>query len=382
MGVQGVLHRGDVLVSNGKIESVGNGMDTPSGYEVIEAEGRIVMPGMVDAHTHTGLIESGMGFEGDDINETSDPISPELRAVDGINPIDESFAEGCAAGVTTVATGPGSANPIGGTFAVVKTFGRTLDEMLVLNPVAMKIAFGENPKRVYANKTKTPMTRMATASLIRQWLSKAKEYSEAKERALNSRKTISLPAFDARLEALVPVVRGDLPVKAHAHRADDIMTALRIAEEFNLKITLDHCTEGHLLVPELVKANKGIIVGPSFLFKTKIEVRNRTFKTVKSLMDAGCLVAIMTDLPNSTLSFLPIAAGLAMREGLTETEAMACVTINPACILGLDNRLGSLEPGKDADLIIHDPHPFTDILSRNHLTMIEGRIVYRSDEAP
>lgn len=377
MGELGILSEGDLLVSNGMVEAVGHQFATPEGYEVIDAHGCVVMPGMIDAHCHAGLIESGLGFEGDDINETSDPITPDLRAIDGINPWDESFAEGCAAGVTTVATGPGSANPIGGTFAVLKTAGKTLDDMLVVQTLAMKMAFGENPKRVYANKSKGPVTRMATASLIRQWLSRAKEYVDGKDRAEDIGDKTLRPQYDSRLEALELVIRRKIPIKAHAHRADDILTALRIAKEFDVDITLDHCTEGHLIIPELVQSKKGVIVGPSFIFKSKIELRNRTFLTVKALVDAGCVVAIMTDLPCSPLSFLPIAAGLAMREGLTEEEAMACVTINPARILGLENRIGSLDPGKDADLLVHDLHPFTNLLGKNRLTMINGKIVYQ-----
>jgi len=378
MGPMGTITNGQVLIADGKILEVGKHLVTPDRFEVIDAGASIIMPGMIDAHCHAGLIESGMGFEGDDINETSNPVTPELRAIDGINFLDESFAEGCAAGVTTVATGPGSANPIGGTFAVLKTYGHTVEEMLVKHPLAMKMAFGENPKRVYANKSKSPVTRMATASIIRTWLSKAKEYAEKKDSAIKTGDPKLSPLFDAQLEALEMVIRKQIPIKAHAHRADDILTALRIAKEFDVDITLDHCTEGHMIVEELARSGKKMIVGPSFLFKSKIELRNRTFRTVKALVDAKCLVAIMTDLPCSPLSFLPVAAGMAMREGLSEIDAMACVTINPAKILGLENRLGSIEPGKDADVIIHDPNPFTDLLGKNHMTMINGNIVYRN----
>lgn len=378
MGPLGVIPQGELLVKEGKITAVGTDLQTPAGFTIIDARGLVVMPGMIDSHCHVGMIGAGVGWAGDELNEMSSPVTPELRAIDGINPLDESFLEGLQAGITTVATGPGSANVIGGTFAVLKTAGSTVDEMLVLQPLAMKMAFGENPKRVYGHKDKSPMTRMASAALIRTWLSKAAEYARKKDSALASADPKATPGYDSQLEALEMVIRRQIPIKAHAHRADDILTALRIAKEFNVDITLDHCTEGHLIAKELGGCGRGIIVGPSFLFKSKVELKNRTFKTVKALVDAGALVAIMTDLPCSPLSFLPTAVGMAIREGLSAQDGMACVTINPARILGLADRLGSLEVGKDADLLIHDPEVFTNLLSRNHLTMVDGRIVYEN----
>jgi imidazolonepropionase-like amidohydrolase len=376
MGKQGVIPNGEVLVVDGKIAAVGTALAVPQDCMVLDATGKIVMPGMIDAHCHAGMIEAGGGPEGNELNETASPVTPELRAIDGINPRCESFSDGYKAGITMVATGPGSANVIGGTFAVLKTYGRTVDDMVVKHPLAMKMAFGENPKRVYGGKDKSPVTRMASAAIIRTWLAKAKEYADKKDKSITLGDTDKAPAFDSQMEALELVIRKKIPIKAHAHRADDILTALRIAREFDVDITLDHCTEGHLIVEELGKCGKGIIVGPSFMFKSKPEVKNRTFETVKLLVEAGALVAIMTDLPCSPLEFLPTAAGMAIRAGLSEPDAMACITISAARILGLEQRVGSLEVGKDADLLIHDPEPLTNLLSRNRMTMIDGRIVF------
>ena len=260
-----VIEKGSILIDAGKIVRLGPDIEIPEGAEVIDAGGRSIYPGFIDAHCHVGLMESAIGFEGDDVNEMTDPVTPHMRAIDGFNPLDETVAEAMRAGVTTVAIGPGSANPIGGTFMAIKTCGHRVDDMVVKDPLAMKIAFGENPKRVYNAKSKTPMTRMGTAAIIREALGKAVRYMEQIDRAGDD--PSKLPAYDAKMEALLPVVRKQIPLKAHAHRADDIFTAIRIADEFGLDITLDHCTEGHLIAEDLAKIAPAII-GPSFGHKS------------------------------------------------------------------------------------------------------------------
>jgi imidazolonepropionase-like amidohydrolase len=349
-----VLEDSDLLIEEGKIAAVGKSIDG-EGAKSIDLSGKFITPGFIDAHCHIGLFEDSLGFEGDDGNEMTDPVTPQLRAIDAIYPTDRTFDEALAAGVTVAITGPGSANVIGGQFAAVKTFGRTVEEKLLSAPVAMKIAFGENPKRVYHGQRKSPSTRMATASILREALFKAKEYMEKKETAAgNSEKT---PAFDLKWEALIPVLKREIPLKAHAHRADDIMTAIRIAEEFGLRITLDHCTEGHLIADLLAAKGLPAIVGPSFSDRSKVELRNLTFETPGILAKAGVKIAIMTDSPVIPSQYLPLCAKLAVRNGLDAQEALKAITINPAEIVGIANRVGSLEAGKDADLVVFDRHP-------------------------
>lgn len=349
-----VLEDSDLLIEKGKIAAVGKSIDG-EGAKSIDLSGKFITPGFIDAHCHIGLFEDSLGFEGDDGNEMTDPVTPQLRAIDAIYPTDRTFDEALAAGVTVAITGPGSANVIGGQFAAVKTFGRTVEEKLLSAPVAMKIAFGENPKRVYHGQRKSPSTRMATASILREALFKAKEYMEKKETAAgNSEKT---PAFDLKWEALIPVLKREIPLKAHAHRADDIMTAIRIAEEFGLRITLDHCTEGHLIADLLAAKGLPAIVGPSFSDRSKVELRNLTFETPGILAKAGVKIAIMTDSPVIPSQYLPLCAKLAVRNGLDAQEALKAITINPAEIVGIANRVGSLEAGKDADLVVFDRHP-------------------------
>lgn len=349
-----VLEDSDLLIEEGKIAAVGKSIDG-EGAKSIDLSGKFITPGFIDAHCHIGLFEDSLGFEGDDGNEMTAPVTPQLRAIDAIYPTDRTFDEALAAGVTVAITGPGSANVIGGQFAAVKTFGRTVEEKLLSAPVAMKIAFGENPKRVYHGQRKSPSTRMATASILREALFKAKEYMEKKETAAgNSEKT---PAFDLKWEALIPVLKREIPLKAHAHRADDIMTAIRIAEEFGLRITLDHCTEGHLIADLLAAKGLPAIVGPSFSDRSKVELRNLTFETPGILAKAGVKIAIMTDSPVIPSQYLPLCAKLAVRNGLDAQEALKAITINPAEIVGIANRVGSLEAGKDADLVVFDRHP-------------------------
>lgn len=349
------LDGGDLLIVGGKIAAVGRGFAAAMDTQIIDLAGAHVTPGFIDAHCHTGMIEDSVGFEGNDSNEMIDPVTPQLRAIDGLFPADRGFDEALDVGVTTVITGPGSANVIGGQFAAVKTYGRTVEEKLINASVAMKVAFGENPKRVYSNQKKSPSTRMATAAILRETLFKAREYLQKQEAAIaNPEKA---PAFDFKLEAMIPVLKREIPLKAHAHRADDIMTAIRIAEEFGLRLTLDHCTEGHLISDILAAKGYPAIVGPSLTRRSKIELRNKTFETPGILAKAGVKVAITTDSPVIPLDYLPLCAKLAVKSGMEPFEALKAITINAAEIAGLAYRLGSLEPGKDADLVIFDDDP-------------------------
>jgi imidazolonepropionase-like amidohydrolase len=370
-----VIENGCILIEDGKIKEVGKNLVCPPNAEVIEADGKLVFPGFIDAHCHIGMWEEGMGFEGSDGNEMTDPVTPHLRAIDAINPKDEAFENAIKGGVTTAATGPGSANVIGGTFSVIKLHGDRIDDMIVKSPVAMKCAFGENPKRVYADKKQMPSTRMGTAAKLRETLAKAFEYRDKKAAAGND--SSKLPAYDIKLEAMLPVVNGEIPLKAHAHRADDIFTAMRIAKEFGVKLTLEHCTEGHLIASHLAKEGYSAIIGPSYGSKSKIELRNKTFETPKVMVEAGIKIAIMTDSPVIPLDSLPMAAALSHKAGLDEMEALKCITINPAEILGVEDRVGSIEIGKDADIVIWDRHPF-DLQAVVQFTIVDGKIVYKA----
>lgn len=369
-----VLENGSILIKDGKIVEVGADLVAPDNAEVIDAKGKMVTPGFIDAHCHLGLFEEGIGFEGSDGNEMVDPVTPQLRAIDAINPMDISFKEAYEGGVTTAVTGPGSANVIGGTFLALKTYGHRVDDMIIKDPVAMKIAFGENPKRVYNSQKKSPVTRMATASILRETLFKAKTYMDKKENAEDETKK---PDYDMKMEAMIPVLKREIPVKAHAHRADDIFTALRIAKEFNIDITLDHCTEGHLIADELAKEGKSAIVGPSFGSRSKFELQNKTFDTPRVLVEAGVKIAITTDSPVIPLQYLSLCAGLAHKAGLDEMEALKAITINAAEIIGLDKRVGSIEVGKDADIVIFEGNPIKDVDYQTYMTIIDGKIVFR-----
>ena len=368
-----VLKNSSIVVENGKIKAIGTDISIPEGAEIIDASGKLIFPGFIDAHCHVGMWEEAMGFEGSDGNEMTDPITPHLRAIDSINPADEAFRNALKGGITTAATGPGSANVIGGTFTVLKLYGDRVDDMILKETLAMKCAFGENPKRVYNEKKLMPSTRMGTAAKLREVLAKAVEYKNKIEDAAGDR--TKLPPYDMKLEALLPVVKGEIPLKAHAHRADDIFTSIRIAKEFGLKLTLDHCTEGHLIAGHLAKEGLPAIVGPSFGNKSKIELANKTFDTPKILNEAGVKIAIMTDSPVIPLEYLPMCAALAHKAGLDEMEALKCITINPAEILGIADRVGSLEIGKDADIVIWNGHPF-DIQSTVDKTIVDGKIVF------
>ena len=367
------IESGSVLIgSNGKIISVGTEICETAEMTVIDAGGRLVTPGCVEAHCHIGVHNSAMRWEGADYNESSDPVTPHMRAIDGINPIDETFDNAVSHGVTSACTGPGSANVVGGTFAAIKLSGKRIDDMIIKNPAAMKCAFGENPKGVYGQAgKKSPVTRMATAALLRELLAKTKNYAEAKENGKE-------PAFDMKFEAMIPVIKKEIPLKAHAHRADDIFTAIRIAKEFDVDLTLDHCTDGSLIADELAAEGYPAFVGPSFGAKTKIELRNKDFKTLSDLHAAGVPVSIITDAPVIPLEHLPMCAGFAISEGLPYEEAWKAITINPATALGIADRVGSLEEGKDGDVVIWDKDPLTEIGTKAYMTVINGKIVHRA----
>lgn len=371
------FERGCVLIENGKIVKVDEEIQVAEEARVIDAEGHWVLPGLVDAHCHLGLVEVGLGFGGMDVNEKTDPVTPQLCAIDGINPLDPCWQDAVQGGVTCVATGPGSTNTIGGQFAVLKTYGDCVDEMVIKAPLAMKCAFGENLKRAYGDKGKTPMTRMGNASLLRQTLKKAKEYGEKVDQGKESGKAV---AVDVKMEALLPVMKREMPLKAHAHRADDILTAIRIAKEFDLKLTLEHCTEGHLIARHIAKAGFPAVTGPSFGFPGKPEVVKKSLKTPKVLHEAGVLTAIMTDHPVVPIERLNLMAGLAMKEGLSFEDALAMVTVNPAKILGLDDRVGSLQAGKDADIVIWSGNPL-ELMSEPLVTIIDGEIVFEKADS-
>lgn len=367
---------GDVLVENGRIVAVGRRLKAPAGCRVIDARGLLVTPGLVEAHCHVGLHGEASRWEGSDINESSNPVTPHLRAIDGFRPDDEGVALALAAGVTTAVTGPGSANVVGGTFVAVKLFGRDVDEMVVRNPVAMKVAFGENPKGAYGqNGRKEPVTRMAVAGLLRETLSKARKYKADVAAAEREGKP---PPFDLRMEAMLPVIDGEIPLKAHAHRADDILTALRIADEFGVRITLDHCTDGALIADRLARAGRPCLVGPSFGCKSKQELAHKSFATAGVLDRAGVEVSIITDAPVIPLQYLPLCAGLAVKEGMKEESAWRAITLHPARAAGIADRVGSLEPGKDADLVLFEGDPLREIAARPRLVMVNGRIVFRA----
>ena len=376
MTMAGPAFVGDVAIENGKIVAVGQSLSY-SDAEVRDVTGMTVMPGIVDPHCHIGMWEDAMGFEGADGNECTNPITPELRAIDAINPYDRCFEEAAAGGVTTCVTGPGSANVIGGQFVAIKTYGDSVEDMVLRFPVAVKAAFGENPKRVYNGKNQTPSTRMATAALMRKALIEAQEYNEKLERG--NADPEKMPERNLGKEILARVIRRELPMKIHAHRADDILTAIRICREFKLRYTLDHCTEGHLITDKLKEALsedcEGIIVGPLLTDRSKIELKNLSFKAPKVLEQAGIEYAMMTDHPVTPEQYLPICTAVAVREGASEEGALKAITINAAKITGIADRVGSIEVGKDADIAVFSGHPF-DFRSRCVLTLVNGKVAH------
>ena len=376
MTMAGPAFVGDVAIENGKIVAVGQSLSY-SDAEVRDVTGMTVMPGIVDPHCHIGMWEDAMGFEGVDGKECTNPITHELRAIDAINPYDRCFEEAVAGGVTTCVTGPGSANVIGGQFVAIKTYGDSVENMVLRFPVAVKAAFGENPKRVYNGKNQTPSTRMATAALMRKALIEAQEYNEKLEKGKADPE--KMPERNLGKEILARVIRRELPLKIHAHRADDILTAIRICREFKLRYTLDHCTEGYLITDKLKEALsedcEGIIVGPLLTDRSKIELKNLSFKAPKVLEQAGIEYAMMTDHPVTPEQYLPICTAIAVREGASEEGALKAITINAAKITGIADRVGSIEVGKDADIAVFSGHPF-DFRSRCVLTLVNGKVAH------
>lgn len=392
----GVLEHGTVLMDEGRIVAVGVDVKIPAEAEVIDVTGKVVTPGLIDAHCHVGLMVDGVGYDENDVNESTDPVTPHMRALDAVDSQSPVFEELLAAGVTTVLTGPGSANLIGGQWACLKTVPRlTVDEMVLLEPAGMKMALGENPKRVYGGRKKAPSTRMGNAAVLREALVKAQEYGaqwqryeeelaayerESAENDANGKapKPPKPPSRDLKLEALVPVLKREMKARIHAHQANDILTAIRIAEEFNLDITLEHVTEGYR-VAEVI-ASKGIPVtaGPVFTGRTKYELRAKHHKNPGVLARAGVKVAIQTDAA-SAVQYLPINAALAAREGMPEEEAFKAITLNAAEIIGVANRVGSLEVGKDADVVVFSAHPFT-YHAVAELVFVNGECVYQREE--
>ena len=354
-----VIPRGFVLLEGDKIAAVGPMEALPAGYsgEVLDAEGGHILPGFIDAHCHLGLFGDALGFEADDGNESTDPCTPQLRAVDGVNPLDRGFREAREGGVTTVLTGPGSANPIAGQFAALKTDGRWVDEMVVKAPIAMKFALGENPKSVYNERKETPVTRMATAAIIRENLAKAQEYQDKQSKAEEDPDE-DVPDYDAKLEALAPVATGALPAHFHAHRADDIATAVRISGEFGLKLVVVHGTEGYLVPELLAQANVPVITGPCLTDRSKPELVGQSLSNPARLRAAGVKVAICTDHPETPIQYLPLCAAMAVRGGMEPEDALAAITRDAAEIAGISKRVGTLTPGKDADVVVTSGHPF------------------------
>lgn len=370
----GVIH-----IVNGKIAEIGTRDEVsvhPAGHEqILEVNKGIIMPGIIEAHCHMGITEEKKAVEGDDCNETVNPITPWLRAVDAINTMDAAFDDAVRAGITSAMVGPGSSNVVGGQFAFLKTKGRRIDDLIVRAPAAMKIAFGENPKVNYSGQGKSPSTRMAIAGMLRQELFEAREYFRRKEKAKADGETFR---EDFTKECWIPVLRREIPLKAHVHRVDDIFTAVRIAREFGLNVTLDHCSEGHLIADELAAEGFPAIVGPDLASRSKIEVQNMAFKTVGILNKAGVMTAVTTDHPVSLIQSLPLCAGMAVKAGLDLEEGYRSITIYPARICGVDDRVGSLEVGKDADIAIYTGNPM-EVFTETLYTIIDGQIVYDSN---
>lgn len=387
--VKDVYENGYIRIENGKIAAMGEMEELSDGFaengktEVTDVNGRLVMPGIIEAHCHMGITEEKKGTEGDDCNENVEPVTPWLRAIDAINTMDAAFDDAVRAGITSAMIGPGSSNVVGGQFAFIKTKGRRIDDLIVLAPAAMKIAFGENPKVNFSGQGRMPVTRMAIAGLLREELFKARAYWEKKQRANaaqesgaeNVGETAEVFEEDFRYECWIPVLEKQIPLKAHVHRVDDIFTAIRIAKEFGLRMTLDHCSEGHLVAKQLAEEGFPAIVGPDLSSRSKIEVQNAAFKTAGILQEAGMKVAITTDHPVSLIWSLPVCAGFCVKSGMSMDAAMRAITIHAAQICNVADRVGSLEIGKDADIAVFDGNPL-EVLTETYLTLIDGEVAY------
>jgi len=371
---------GTVIVTDGTITAVGAGLPVPDGMPVVDAAGTFVLPGFIEAHGHVGVHEEGEGWAGSDTNELTEPVTAHVRALDAINPADLGFRDAIAGGVLAVNVNPGSGNPIGGQTAALKCWGRTVEEMLLRAPAGMKSALGENPKRVYGERKQQPATRLGTAAVIRGALVDAANYlariDAEQHKPADERKPVDR---DLKLEALGLVLERKIPWRQHCHRADDIATALRIADEFGYDLVIDHGTEAHLLADILAAREIPVIIGPLFTSRSKVELRNRSLDNPGKLAAAGVTIAITTDHPVVPINFLAHQAALSVKHGLDYEAALRALTINPARIIGVDDRLGSLEPGKDADLVLWSGDPL-DVLSRVTRAFIDGREIYAAEE--
>lgn len=359
--------KADLLIRKGKIAEISDKITPTEQMEIFDAEGLRVYPGFIDAHSHIGIAQERTSSQLDPSNEGTNPITPCMRAIDAINPMDSAFHNALAVGITGAMCGPGSSNAIGGQFAFIKTHGRCVDDMVVLAPAAIKLAFGENPMTNYGLNGNIPSTRMGTASLIREELFLGRQYFDS-----GSSDTFGMECYRELFE-------GKIPLKAHVHRADDILTAIRIAKEFKLGLTLDHCTEGHLIAEKIAESGFPAIVGPTLASRTKEEVSFSDFKTPGILQKAGVKIALTTDHPVSRIQYLPLCAALSVKEGMDEQAALRAITINAAEICRVDHRLGSLKVGKDADIVIYDGNPL-ELASSVRATIISGEIVWKPDE--
>lgn len=370
---EGNIENGYVRIIGDKIAELGDMSEYESKKEdeVIDVQGAWVLPGLIEAHAHIGITEEKWGTMGDDCNEETLPVTPALRAIDAVNPMDPAFHDAIEAGITSVMAGPGSANVVGGQFVFMKTQGRCIDNMIVRHPAAMKVAFGENPKVNYGDKDQLPSTRMGIAALLRKTLYEAVQYKADRENG-------NLVQRDFEIEPWIPVLSREIPLKAHAHRTDDILTAIRIAKEFEVDITIDHGTEAHLIADEIKESGFPVIVGPDLTARSKIEVKNMDFKTNKILHDAGVLFSITTDHPVSLIQYLPLCAGLAVKHGLPMEEGIKAITINPARICRVDDRVGSLKKGKDADIAIFSGNPL-EVFTETLYTIIDGQVIYKKE---
>lgn len=356
---------GIILINDqGKIEKIGTKIEIPEGCEVIDAQGRYVLPGFIDAHTHLGIYEEIYSHEGDDVNEMSEPVTPQLRAIDGINIHDIGFQDALKGGVTTAMIAPGSANVVGGTVCIMKTAGKSFNSRLIKESAGMKVAFGENPKEVYGSEKKMPYTRMGIAALLRETLVDGQNYIKDKE-----------AEKDLGKDEIARVLNHKMPLRAHAHRADDILTAIRIAKEFNLKLTIEHGTEAHLTMEELKEYEVPVCMGPLLISRAKVELKEKSFKNPGILQKNGVKVALITDHPETPIDYAVLNAILAVKEGMDPKEALKALTINPAEIMGIDKSTGSLAPGKDADIVIWSGDPL-NIMNKAELVMIEGNVVW------
>lgn len=374
-GVTGQSNLKDILIEGTKISCISPNIQEEKGMITLDLKEGFVLPGLIDCHTHVGIIEEGSGKIGVDNNEISDPVTPNLRGIDGVNPMDIAFKDAVKSGITTVMTGPGSNNVVGGLSLAVKTYGKVIDQMVIRNPAGLKVAFGENPITTYGQDKKAPVTRMGTASLIRELFMKAQDYLDRKTRGKVEERVM-------KLEAVIPVLKGEIPLRAHAHRADDIVTAIRVAEEFEIKkLVIEHGTEADLVADYLRQKKVSIAFGPMLTPRIKMELRLRNYGSVIKLVEKEIKVALITDHPYNSIDQLRTIAALSVAEGLNPIDAIRCITIHPAEILECDQRIGQIQEGYDADIAVFNGNPL-DLNSKVIITLISGQIAYRSLSIP